>query len=35
MFILLGRGIAAIVVVIIAAIFGAFLYHALKSKLPH
>jgi hypothetical protein len=35
MFILLGRGIAAIVVVIIAAIFGAFLYHAMKGKLPH
>lgn len=35
MFILLGRGIAAIVVVIIGSLMGAFLYHALKSKLPH
>jgi len=35
MFILLGRGVAAIVVVIIGSLMGAFLYHALKSKLPH
>jgi hypothetical protein len=35
MFILLGRGAAAIVVVIIGALLGAFLYHAVKSKLPH
>jgi hypothetical protein len=35
MFILLGRGAAAIVVVIFGALLGAFLYHAVKSKLPH
>ena len=35
MFILLGRGIAAIAVVILGALLGAFLYHAVKSKLPH
>ncbi len=35
MFILLGKGILAIVVVLIGALLGAFLYHAMKSKLPH
>ncbi len=35
MFILLGRGIAAIAVVILGALLGAFFYHAVKSKLPH
>ena len=35
MFILLGRGIAAISIVILGALLGSFLYHALKSKLPH
>jgi len=35
MFILLGRGAIAIVVVIIGGLLGALLYHALKSKLPH
>ncbi len=35
MFILLGRGAVAIVIVIIGALLGAFLYHAMKSKLPH
>ena len=35
MFILLGRGVAAIVVVIIGGLLGALLYHTLKSKLPH
>ena len=35
MFILLGRGIAAIAIVIIGGLLGALLYHALKSKLPH
>ncbi|MFK5982406.1 MAG: YeeE/YedE thiosulfate transporter family protein [Flavobacteriaceae bacterium] len=35
MFILLGRGVAAIVVVIFGGLMGVFLYHALKSKLPH
>jgi len=34
MFILLGRGVAAIVVVITGSLMGAFLYHAIKSKLP-
>jgi len=35
MFILLGRGAAAIVIVLIGALFGAFLYHATKKHLPH
>lgn len=35
MFILLGRGVAAIAIVILGALLGAFLYHAFKSKLPH
>ena len=35
MFILLGRGAMAIVIVIFGALLGAFLYHAVKSKLPH
>ena len=35
MFILLGRGAVAIIIVIIGALLGAFLYHAMKSKLPH
>lgn len=35
MFILLGKGVLAIVVVLIGALLGAFLYHAMKSKLPH
>lgn len=35
MFILLGRGTIAMVVVIVGALFGAFLYHAVKSRLPH
>ncbi len=35
MFILLGRGVLAIVVVIVGSILGAFLYHAFKNKLPH
>lgn len=35
MFILLGRGVIAILVVIIGAIIGAFMYHTVKSKLPH
>lgn len=34
MFILLGRGAAAIAIVIIGALLGAFLYHATKNKLP-
>ncbi len=35
MFILLGRGAVAIIIVLIGALLGAFLYHATKSKLPH
>jgi len=35
MFILLGHGVLAIVVVIIGGLLGALIYHALKSKLPH
>jgi len=35
MFILLGRGAISFAIVIIGALFGAFLYHAVKSKIPH
>ena len=35
MFILLGRGAMAMVIVIIGALLGAFFYHAIKGKLPH
>lgn len=35
MFILLGRGVLAIVIVIIGGLLGTFLYHAIKNKLPH
>jgi len=35
MFILLGRGVAAIIIVIVGGLLGALLYHAVKSKLPH
>lgn len=35
MFILLGRGAVAIIIVIIGALLGAFLYHATKKFLPH
>ncbi|MGV6828791.1 MAG: YeeE/YedE family protein [Flavobacteriales bacterium] len=35
MFILLGRGVIAIIVVIFGSVLGAFLYHAFKNKLPH
>jgi len=35
MFILLGRGVLSIIVVIIGGLLGAMLYHAIKSKLPH
>ncbi len=35
MFILLGRGVVAILVVIAGSLLGTFLYHALKRKLPH
>jgi len=35
MFVLLGKGVVAIIVVLIGALLGAFLYHAFKAKLPH
>ena len=35
MFILMGRGALAMVIVIFGALLGAFLYHAVKGKLPH
>jgi len=35
MFILLGRGALAISIVILGGLIGAFLYHAVKSRLPH
>ncbi len=35
MFILLGRGVFAITIAITGGLIGVFLYHAIKSKLPH
>ncbi|MEN8124237.1 MAG: DUF6691 family protein [Bacteroidota bacterium] len=35
MFVLLGKGIASILVVLSGALLGAFVYHAVKHKLPH
>jgi uncharacterized membrane protein YedE/YeeE len=35
MYILLGKGIVPIIVVLFGAHLGAFLYHAVKHKLPH
>ncbi|MDX1444963.1 YeeE/YedE family protein [Lishizhenia sp.] len=35
MFVLLGQGVASIGIVIISAVFGTFLYGALRNKLPH
>ena len=35
MFILLGRGVLSIVVVIVGGLIGVILYHAIKKKLPH
>lgn len=35
MFILLGRGIVAIAIVILGAMLGAFVYHGVKNKLPN
>lgn len=35
MFILLGRGVVAILMVIFGSLLGTFLYHAIKGKLPH
>lgn len=34
-FILIGKGVIAILVVLFGATLGAFLYHAVKHKLPH
>lgn len=34
-FVLLGRGVFPIIIVIFGAMIGAFTYHATKSKLPH
>ena len=34
-FILLGKGVASILVVLLGALLGAFIYHATKHKLPH
>lgn len=35
LFILLGRGVLAIVIVILGALLGAFVYHGVKTKLPN
>jgi uncharacterized membrane protein YedE/YeeE len=35
MYILLGKGVVAILVVLLGAHIGAFLYHGVKHKLPH
>jgi len=35
MFILLGRGVATIVIAIIGGLLGVLFYHAIKHKLPH
>ncbi len=35
MYILLGKGVVAIIIVLFGAHLGAFLYHAVKHKLPH
>ena len=35
MFVLVGKGVVSILIVIFGATFGAFLYGALKNKLPH
>ena len=35
MFILLGHGVTAIIIVIIGSLFGTFLYHTFKKYLPH
>lgn len=35
MYILLGKGVVAILVVLFGAHLGAFLYHAVKHRLPH
>lgn len=35
MYILIGQGVIAILIVLFGAMLGAFLYHAIKTKLPH
>ncbi len=35
MYILLGKGVASIIIVLLGAHLGAYLYHAIKHKLPH
>jgi uncharacterized membrane protein YedE/YeeE len=35
MFVLLGKGVLSILIVIVAAVFGTFLYGVLRDKLPH
>ena len=35
MFVLLGKGVLAIGVVLLGAVVGAFMYHSVKNKLPH
>ncbi len=35
MFILLGRGVLSIIIVIIGGLLGVLLYHLIKNKLPH
>ena len=35
MYVLLGKGVVAIIIVLFGAHLGAFLYHAIKHKLPH
>lgn len=35
MYVLVGQGVLAILVVLFGAILGAFIYHAIKGKLPH
>jgi uncharacterized membrane protein YedE/YeeE len=35
MFVLLGRGVATIVIAIIGGLLGVLFYHAIKHKLPH
>ena len=35
MFVLIGKGVLAILVVILGAMLGAFLYHGIKHRLPH
>ena len=35
MFAIAGRGVAAILVVLLGALLGTFAYHAVKQKLPH